>query len=324
MVIGLYLPLVFQLALLRWTYGFLSRAQGNDMSLTQSILLLIEDHRNGATVNHHALKTAIRSLASLGVEDSTCCGSALEIYRDHFETRFIDDTEAYYSAMSQRLLAEGTMEDYLRWVEKIIAEEERRVGLYLVEITLKPLVNKCVEILISRHAKEIQDSFRRILAADEASHLRRVYDVLSRIPECLLPLQRQFEDYVKTTGRMEMEALVQHTAGDVDAEMYVQALLDIHARHAKTVKTQFDGEAGFFASLDKACAECTNRNAAAKDNPRQSALLLARHVDTILRGSTRLADFDLGVTVNGVVRYLYLCLPLHPAFIWVDTVASEV
>jgi cullin 1 len=47
-----------------------------------------------------------------------------------------------------------------------------------------------------------------------------------------------------------------------DPKAYVDALLQVHQKNSDIVNRSFKGEAGFAASLDKACREFINHNAA--------------------------------------------------------------
>ncbi len=96
----------------------------------------------------------------------------------------------------------------------------------------------------------------------------------------------------------------------VDPKSYVDALLDVHKKNSETVMRSFRGEAGFVASLDKACREFVNRNAAKGQSNAKSPELLAKHADLLLRKSNKLTEEDdLEVALNRVVS-----LPSLPLF----------
>lgn len=61
----------------------------------------------------------------------------------------------------------------------------------------------------------------------------------------------------------------------------------MHARNQATVVSSFRGEAGFLASLDKACRVFMNRNKATGMSTSKSPELLAKHADAMLKKSNK-------------------------------------
>ncbi|KAJ1332633.1 hypothetical protein BSLG_008262 [Batrachochytrium salamandrivorans] len=89
---------------------------------------------------------------------------------------------------------------------------------------------------------------------------------------------------------------------DVDPKLYVDGLLCVHKKYADLVQTAFRGEAGFVASLDKACREFTNRNIVCKASSSKSPELLARYCDSLLRKSNKMAeDTEFEELLNSVM-----------------------
>jgi len=76
---------------------------------------------------------------------------------------------------------------------------------------------------------------------------------------------------------------------------------------SETVNRSFKGEAGFVASLDRACREFVNRNAATTTSSR-SPELLAKHADALLRKNNKVSEEgDLEGALNRVmVIFKYL------------------
>ncbi|TFY77364.1 hypothetical protein EWM64_g6649, partial [Hericium alpestre] len=77
---------------------------------------------------------------------------------------------------------------------------------------------------------------------------------------------------------------------------------------SETVNRSFKGEAGFVASLDKACREFVNKNAATGTSSSRSPELLAKHADALLRKNNKMAEeSDLEGALNRVmVLFKYL------------------
>ena len=149
------------------------------------------------------------------------------------------------------------------------------------------------------------ESFQNLLDFDKDEDLQRMYALLARIPEGLEPLRKKFEEHVKKAGLTAVSKLVgegAEGAEGLDPKAYVDALLEVHRKNSETVTRSFRGEAGFVASLDKACREFVNRNTATGTSTTKSPELLAKHADMLLRKNNKMAEEeDLEGALNRVV-----------------------
>ena len=149
------------------------------------------------------------------------------------------------------------------------------------------------------------EEFQKLLDFDKDEDLQRMYALLSRIKDGLEPLRKKFEEHVKRAGLAAVQKLA--SAGEtgeeaIDPKAYVDALLEVHSKNSETVARSFRGEAGFVASLDKACREFVNRNAATGGSSNKSPELLAKHADALLRKNNKVAEEgDLEGALNQVV-----------------------
>jgi len=164
--------------------------------------------------------------------------------------------------------------------------------------------------LIRKHSKLMHESFQSLLDYDKDEDLQRMYALLARIPDGLEPLRNKFEEHVKKAGLAAVARLVGEggAAPEVDPKAYVDALLEVHRKSSETVKRSFKGEAGFVASLDKACRDFVNKNAATGTSSTKSPELLAKHADALLRKNNKMAEEeDLESALNRVmVLFKYL------------------
>ena len=253
------------------------------------------------------MKKVVDSFVSLGLDESDINKVSYEVYREHLETPFLDATEKYYRQESKAVLSENSVADYLKKAEERLREEEDRVERYMNTNTRKALIQKCEHVLIREHADLMWESFQGLLDYDKDEDLQRMYALLSRIPEGLEPLRKKFEEHVKRAGLAAVAKLVGEggAAAEVDPKAYVDALLEVHQKNSETVTRSFRGEAGFVASLDKACREFVNRNAATGTSTTKSPELLAKHADALLRKNNKMAEEeDLEGALNKVVCYV--------------------
>ncbi|KAI0317673.1 Cullin-domain-containing protein [Amylostereum chailletii] len=299
---------VYTLALVQWRQNFFLHIQSKQQKLAGAILRLVEQQRNGETIDQGLVKKVVDSFVSLGIDESDINKASLEIYKEHFETPFLDATEKYYKLESEAFLAENSVSDYLKKAEERLREEEDRVERYLHTNTRKLLIAKCEHVLIREHSELMWESFQSLLDYDKDEDLQRMYALLARIPEGLEPLRKKFEEHVKKAGLAAVSKLVGGDGTDADPKAYVDALLEVHTKNSETVNRSFKGEAGFVASLDKACREFVNRNAATGNIPTKSPELLAKHTDALLRKNNKMAEEgDLEGALNRVmVLFKYL------------------
>lgn len=278
--------------------------QQRHAKLVTAILSLIEQQRNGEIIDQGLVKDVVGSFVSLGLDETDSNKACLDVYIEHLETPFIAATESYYTKESESFLAENTIADYLRKAEDRLNEEEDRLDRYLNTLTRKPLIEKCEHVLIRNHAELMWESFQNLLDYDKDEDLQRMYALLSRIPEGLEPLRKKFEEHVKAAGLAAVSKLVgtDGAAVDLDPKAYVDALLAVHQKNSETVVRSFRGEAGFAASLDKACRAFVNRNAATGSSNAKSPELIAKHADLLLRKNNKMAEEgDLEGALNRVV-----------------------
>jgi cullin 1 len=272
-------------------------------------LCLIERQRNGEAIDEGLVKKVLGSFVSLGINESDLNKASLDNYKEHFEIPFVVATEAYYKHESESFVAKNSVLDYLKKVEQRLKEEEDRVERYLHPTTRTLLITKCEHVLVRDHAALMWENFRSLVDYDKDEDLQRMYSLLSRIREGLEPLWCEFEEYVTRTGLAAVSKLVGTDPAAIEAiepRAYVGALLEVHAKYSEIVRRSLKGDAGFLASLDRACREFVNRNAATT-SPRRSSELLAKHADVLLsKSKTVTEEGDLDVTLNRVVHRLRL------------------
>ncbi|KAF8337679.1 Cullin, partial [Amanita rubescens] len=282
---------VYTLALVQWKQGYFTLVQQDDAKLTKAVLSLIMQQRNGEMVDQHLVKKVVDSLISLGINPKDPNVVCLDVYKEHFETSFIVGAEQYYKRESNMFLAEKSVSDYLRKAEDRLREEEDRVDRYLHTNTRNELITKCEHVLIREHAELLWENFQSLLDCGEVDDLQRMHALLSRIPGRLEPLWRHFEAHVKQAGLSVISKLVGEDGNtdSLDPKVYVDALLKVHQENSEIINKSFKGDVGFAASLDKACRDFVNRNAATTTSSTKSPELIAKYADMLLRMGLKVA-----------------------------------
>ncbi|UZJ57324.1 hypothetical protein CBS101457_006644 [Exobasidium rhododendri] len=279
---------VYTLSLVQWKEHMFKHVKSKQR-LANALLKQIEKQRNGEVIETSLVKKVVDSFVSLGLDESDTTKQNLEVYRADFEKLFLQATELYYKAESDAFVVENSVVDYMKKAETRLKEEEDRIELYLHPSTRVKLIGACETVLVRGHRHLFWEEFQALLDADKAPDLYRIYTLLSRIPEGLDPLKVKFEAHNKREGLLAVEKVAGE--GDtLDPAAYVNAMLEVHARNQSTVMTCFRGEAGFLASLDKACRDFMNRNKATGTSTSKSPELLAKHADGMLKKSNKNAE----------------------------------
>jgi cullin 1 len=201
-----------------------------------------------------------------------------------------------------------------------LAEENRRVQLYLHATTLERLLKTCERVLIQRHLEAFYSEFQNLLNAEKNDDLGCMYKLVSRIPDSLGELRVLLETHIKTKGLERLERLCEDALSDPKvrkgtqarlfpvemptcSQVYVTTILEVHRKYNALVLTAFDNDAGFVASLDKACGKFINSNAVTKcvAGSTKSPELLAKFCDLLLKKSSKNPEeAELEDTLNQV------------------------
>ncbi|OTA69546.1 Cullin-domain-containing protein [Hypoxylon sp. EC38] len=289
---------VYTLHLYQWRTEFFTRVNKKVMD---AVLMLVEKQRNGETIEHRQIKQVVDSFVSLGLDEHDATKTTLDTYRFHFEKPFLAATEEFYRTESKQFVAENSVVEYMKKAETRLAEEEERVRMYLHNDIALPLKKTCNKALIADHSAMLRDEFQVLLDNDREEDMKRMYNLLSRIPDGLDPLRQKFEAHVRNAG-LNAVFKVASDAEKLEPKVYVEALLDTHSRYQGLVKRAFADEPEFTRSLDNACREFVNRNEICKSGSSKSPELLAKYTDVLLRKSgAGVEESELDATLTQIM-----------------------
>lgn len=272
---------IYTLALSLWKKNFFDNVQNH---LVKEILRLIEKHRNGEAIETVILRNVLKSFVSLGLDEN----NILEVYH-LFEKQFIEETKVYFRLESEKFIAENSFSDYMKKVETRIEEEEHRLHLYLFQETLNPLLKTLEQVFVQKHLDSFIENFQPYLNDNKQEDLSRLYSLVVKIENGLVPIKEKFEIHIRNMGLNSMEKLSEEMKENEDAKLYIQELLNVYLKYYNLSFTAFKNDVGFIVSLDKACREFVNRNKVCKTSTK-SPELLAKYCDSILRKNNKTTE----------------------------------
>lgn len=229
----------------------------------EGILMLIEKERNGETVDRTLLKSLLRMF------------SDLQIYKEAFEQKFLMATKHVYQAEGQRKMQEFDVPEYLKHVDKRLAEENERLLHYLDSCTKHQLIVTVERQLLAEHTAGIlQKGHEQLLDENRISDLSLLYSLFSRVKNGTVELCASFNAFIKKKGK----TLVIDPEKD---KTMVQDLLDFKDKMDFIVTSCFEKNEKFSNSLREAFEYFINQRA------NKPAELIAKYVDMKLRAGNK-------------------------------------
>ena len=225
--------------------------------LQSSAMKLVHNERNGE---------AFDSQLVIGVRESyvNLCSNTedkLQIYRENFERAYIEATEQFYAFKAPEQLEMNGVQNYMRYAESKLREEEVRAQKYLESCggstSVQNLVDSCVSVLVTAHKETILSECAGMIRNNETEKLQMMFKLMDRVPgEGIDPMLSDLETHIFEDGIADMvesaEVITQ------DSEKYVERLLMLFRRYSAVVREAFRDDPRFLTSRDKAYKRVVN------------------------------------------------------------------
>ncbi|GFG33135.1 hypothetical protein Cfor_12315 [Coptotermes formosanus] len=264
--------------------------------LQDSAMKLVHAERNGE---------AFDSQLVIGVRESyvNLCSNPddkLQIYRENFEKAYMEATEAFYKMKAPQYLQANGVQNYMKYADAKLREEEQRAQKYLESCSgsVQVLTDCCVNVLVSAFKSTVLAECAGMIKANETERLQLMFKLMDRVPDGIAPMLKDLEEHIVNAGQAEMIA-----AADIitqDSEKYVERLLELFNQFSLLVKEAFNDDPRFLTARDKAYKQVVNdtqvfrlelpskqvisNNAGAKSQPESKCPeLLANYCDMLLR-----------------------------------------
>ena len=142
----------------------------------------------------------LNSAASTGPE-------RLRIYRDFFETAYVDSLEKFYQTQSAQQLATDGVRDYLVYTEKSLDDEINRANRYLELESHSRAIDAAVRVLVAGVKETLIAECRALINENAVSHLRRLFRLVDRVKNGVDPMLDTFEVLLFETGIEKLKQL---------------------------------------------------------------------------------------------------------------------
>uniref|UniRef100_A0A8C6TLW8 Cullin 4A n=1 Tax=Neogobius melanostomus TaxID=47308 RepID=A0A8C6TLW8_9GOBI len=251
------------------------------------ILEQIERERNGETVDRSLLRSLLGML------------SDLQVYKEAFEEKFLNETNRLYAAEGQRLMQERDVPEYLHHVARRLEEENDRIVSYLDQSTQKPLISCVEKQLLGEHMTAVlHKGLSTLLDENRVTELALLYQLFSKVKGGLPILLQFWREYIKSFGSEIV------CTPEKDKDM-VQELLDFKDKMDNVAHNCFAHNEGFINAMKEAFETFINKR------PNKPAELIAKYVDSKLRaGNKEATEEELERILDKIMiifRFIHEC-----------------
>jgi cullin 1 len=262
----------------------------SNQSLIQTCLRLINEERNGRSVDSSLIRQVVQSYVKAGfIKFQTnntrvqTIDESLTTYRKYFEQPFLQETEQFYKLESNEFFAKNSINDYIKKVYQRFAEEEDRVKNVLHPTTFGALQSLLVRVLIQNQLEPMYVEAKKLLRDEKIEDLRMLFELINRINKADEPIQKDLETYAYQIGMDEISA--KKETAIKEPKVYVETIIEVYEKFSKIVTQSFCNSQGYTVALDKAFSKLINDNAVTREANRSSKSpeLLARYCDALLR-----------------------------------------
>lgn len=222
--------------------------------LQDSAMKLVHAERNGE---------AFDSQLVIGVRESyvNLCSNPedkLQIYRDNFEKAYIEATDAFYRTKAPQYLEANGVQNYMRYADQKLREEEQRAQKYLESFSgsVQALTECCVNVLVTAFKETILAECAVMIKNNETEKLQLMFKLMDRVPDGITPMLNALEEHIINAGLADMVAAAETITQD--SEKYVEQLLDLFKKFSKLVKEAYNDDPRFLTARDKAYKHVVN------------------------------------------------------------------
>ena len=222
--------------------------------LQDSAMKLVHSERTGEAFDSQLVIGVRESYVNL----SSNTDDKLQIYRDNFERAYIEATESFYRVQAPDYLNENGVQNYMRYADSKLREEEMRATKYLESCSgsVQNLIDSCVSVLVTSFKDTILAECAGMIKLNETEKLQMMFKLLDRVPDGIDPMLAVLEGHIYQDGIADMVSSAEVITAD--SEKYVEQLLDLFKKFSLLVNQAFKDDPRFLTSRDKAYKKVVN------------------------------------------------------------------
>ncbi|KAJ3360907.1 Cullin-3 [Allomyces javanicus] len=280
-------------------------------TLRACLLDQIAAERNGDVIDPSLMRRVLTMLVDLGHSTADPLGVKHpthifgetvphgSVYQADFETAFLAATIDFYKAEAQRLVPSLDVAAYLVQCETRLQEEERRVQQYVHVSTLRTLLQRAREQLLSDHVATLLQTGLATLLFTPAHDpdLNRLFRLLEPVPDGHSKLLDAIAAELAARGAA-IHALVTDDARD-PAVPWMDAVLALDRRVTRVLTACFAGKPEFEKRMQTALAGVVHAQP-------KAAELMAQFLDVHLRrGAVKKGEDEIEAVLKDAVKVLH-------------------
>lgn len=243
-------------------------------------LLFIFSDRLGNPTNESVIQGVIESFVM--VEQYKKKEKDLNLYRDIFETPFLEATRKYYSREASKILAQCDCSQYMEKVLQRLDSEILRSRKYLHVSSHAKVSEVCEEEMVANHLDFLHAECQRMVISESRKDLHNMFKLLKPIGPGIQHLVSEVQKHFTKIG---LDAII-NLSGENIANSFVENLLEVYRKQRDLINDVFNSDQQFIGALDKACSYVINHRVNSK-LPCRSAELLARYCDSLLKKTSK-------------------------------------
>ncbi|KAL8606036.1 Cullin-5 [Nucella lapillus] len=224
--------------------------------LQSSAMKLVRDERYGDAFDTQLVIGVRESYVNL----SSDMEDKLKIYRENFEKAYLMAAEEFYKQNAHEYLSQNGVQNYMKYADQKLKEEESRAKRYLETgygcPSVLALTETCVRVLVTDFKEAILHECAPMIKNKETERLRLMFSLMDRTVDGINPMLVDLEAHIKDQGLADMIAAAETIT--TDSEKYVEQLLDLFNRFSTLVRDAFGDDPRFLTSRDKAYKTVVN------------------------------------------------------------------
>merc|ERR1711972_994954 len=96
-------------------------------------------------------------------------------YKNLFEKEFLKQIDEFYREESEKFLSEHNAVEYMKFAEKRIEQEHKRVESFLHSSSINQVMQRTNDALVKNHLKTMHQEFKPLLEQWKTEDLQRMY-----------------------------------------------------------------------------------------------------------------------------------------------------